>query len=49
LRRLFLHATRLCFPHPLTGGRLDIACPLPRELAAVIEQLRGDHARSPAA
>jgi len=41
LHRLFLHATRLCLPHPLTGGRLEIASPLPYELAAVIEQLRG--------
>jgi tRNA pseudouridine65 synthase len=41
LHRLFLHATRLSMPHPVTGGRLDIASPLPPELAAVIEQLRG--------
>jgi tRNA pseudouridine65 synthase len=40
LHRLFLHATRLCLPHPVTGGRLDIASPLPRELATVLEQLR---------
>ena len=40
LHRLFLHAARLCLPHPVTGGRLDIASPLPRELAAVLEQLR---------
>ncbi len=40
LHRLFLHATRLSLLHPVTGGRLDIACPLPHELTAVIEQLR---------
>ena len=40
LHRLFLHATRLSLPHPVTGGRLDIASPLPRELAAVLELLR---------
>jgi Pseudouridylate synthases, 23S RNA-specific len=40
LHRLFLHATRLSLPHPVTGGRLDIASPLPRELAGVLEQLR---------
>jgi tRNA pseudouridine65 synthase len=40
LHRLFLHATRLSLPHPVTGGRLDIASPLPRELSAVLEQLR---------
>jgi tRNA pseudouridine65 synthase len=40
LHRLFLHATRLGLPHPMTGGRLEIASPLPPELAAVLEQLR---------
>ena len=40
LHRLFLHATRVSLPHPVTGGRLDIASPLPRELAVVLEQLR---------
>ena len=40
LHRLFLHATRLGLPHPVTGGRLEIASPLPPELAAVLEQLR---------
>ena len=40
LYRLFLHATRLSLPHPVTGGRLDIASPLPRELGAVLERLR---------
>ena len=49
LHRLFLHATRLSLPHPLTGGRLEIACPLPRELAAVIEQLRGETSQTAAA
>jgi tRNA pseudouridine65 synthase len=47
LHRLFLHATRLGLPHPVTGGRLEIACPLPRDLASVIEQLRGDQTRGP--
>ena len=47
LHRLFLHATRLCLPHPVTGGRLDIASPLPRDLAAVLEQLRREHAGNP--
>ena len=40
LHRLFLHATRVGLPHPITGGRLEIASPLPPELAAVLEQLR---------
>lgn len=46
LHRLFLHATRLCLPHPVTGGQLDIASPLPRELVAVLERLR-EHACKP--
>jgi tRNA pseudouridine65 synthase len=49
LHRLFLHATRLCLPHPVTGARLEIVSPLPCELTAVIEQLRCDHACGPGA
>lgn len=32
LRRMFLHAARLEFPHPLTGQALDIRAPLAGEL-----------------
>jgi 23S rRNA pseudouridine1911/1915/1917 synthase len=37
--RLFLHATRLAFPHPVTGAALAFDSPLPADLAAVIEGL----------
>jgi len=40
LRRLFLHATRLCLPHPAQGGELDIVSPLPADLEAVLQALR---------
>jgi tRNA pseudouridine65 synthase len=40
LDRLFLHATRLRLPHPVQGGQLDIASPLPLELEAVLQALR---------
>lgn len=40
LHRLFLHATRLQLPHPQTGHGLDIRCPLPPDLVAVLEKLR---------
>ena len=40
LHRLFLHATRLCLPHPAEGGQLHIASPLPAELEAVLQALR---------
>jgi tRNA pseudouridine65 synthase len=40
LHRLFLHATRLRLPHPVEGGQLDIASPLPAELEAVLQALR---------
>jgi tRNA pseudouridine65 synthase len=47
LHRLFLHATRLGLLHPVTGARLEIASPLPRDLTAVLDQLRSDCARRP--
>lgn len=40
LARLFLHAARLEFRHPLTGRLLRIAAPLPAELERVLEKLR---------
>jgi 23S rRNA pseudouridine1911/1915/1917 synthase len=36
LRRQFLHANRLSFPHPLTGAPIDLESPLPPELQAVL-------------
>ena len=40
LGRQFLHATRLAFDHPITGKRVEVDSPLPRELAGYLEELR---------
>ncbi|MER2600186.1 MAG: RluA family pseudouridine synthase [Caldilineales bacterium] len=37
--RQFLHAHRLVFTHPRSGERIELACPLPADLQAVLEQL----------
>jgi 23S rRNA pseudouridine1911/1915/1917 synthase len=42
LTRQFLHATRLAFPHPVTGAAVDVTSPLPEELAMALEQANGD-------
>ena len=34
VKRLFLHAQRLAFAHPLTGERLRLQAPLPADMAA---------------
>jgi len=39
VKRLFLHAARLAFAHPLTGERLRLEAPLPGDMAAFAEQL----------
>jgi 23S rRNA pseudouridine1911/1915/1917 synthase len=44
LERQFLHATRLAFPHPFTGERVEVDSPLPPDLAAVLD---GARARTP--
>lgn len=36
LRRPFLHAVRLRFVHPITGGQLDLSQPLPPDLEAAL-------------
>jgi len=41
LRRLFLHASRLAFPHPRTGERLEVTAPLAQDLAQVLARLEG--------
>lgn len=41
LKRMFLHAHRLSFPHPETGERLSLAAPLDDELQGVIKSLGG--------
>jgi 23S rRNA pseudouridine1911/1915/1917 synthase len=40
LRRQFLHASRLSFDHPFTGGRVDVESPLPPDLATFLSRLR---------
>lgn len=37
LRRQFLHAARLSFPHPTTGQQVDVQSPLPEDLGAALE------------
>ncbi len=39
LRRLFLHAQRLRFTHPLSGCKMDVEAPLPDELSTLLERL----------
>ncbi|HRP75380.1 MAG TPA: RluA family pseudouridine synthase [Rhodocyclaceae bacterium] len=41
LKRMFLHAAKLSFTHPLTGEKLVLASELPPELKAFIDQLDG--------
>ena len=41
LERQFLHAARLAFPHPLTGEDVEVASPLPADLAGALERARG--------
>lgn len=38
--RFFLHALSIDFPHPLTGERVHIEAPLPRQFEAVLKKLR---------
>jgi 23S rRNA pseudouridine1911/1915/1917 synthase len=40
LRRQFLHAARLAFPHPVTGDPVDLSSPLPDDLAEALELAR---------
>jgi 23S rRNA pseudouridine1911/1915/1917 synthase len=40
LERQFLHAHRLRLAHPVTGAELDLASPLPADLAAALERAR---------
>jgi 23S rRNA pseudouridine1911/1915/1917 synthase len=41
LERQFLHAARLSFVHPMTGERVEVESPLPRDLAEALELARG--------
>jgi 23S rRNA pseudouridine1911/1915/1917 synthase len=40
LGRQFLHAARLAFTHPFTGGRVEVESPLPADLAEYLAELR---------
>jgi 23S rRNA pseudouridine955/2504/2580 synthase len=40
LRRLFLHAARLRFTHPVSRARVEIESPLPPELEKLLQRLR---------
>jgi 23S rRNA pseudouridine1911/1915/1917 synthase len=37
--RTFLHAAALAFDHPITGEAVEVRCPLPADLADVLEEL----------
>jgi 23S rRNA pseudouridine1911/1915/1917 synthase len=39
LRRQFLHASELAFPHPITGERIEATSELPPDLAGYLERL----------
>ena len=45
LTRMFLHAARLQFAHPLTGEILRVEAPLPPELQAFLKQLDANEVR----
>ncbi len=38
LTRQFLHATRLAFPHPITGEPVEVNSPLPEDLREALER-----------
>jgi 23S rRNA pseudouridine1911/1915/1917 synthase len=40
LRRQFLHAARLAFPHPFTDERVEAESPLPQDLKTALERAR---------
>jgi 23S rRNA pseudouridine1911/1915/1917 synthase len=39
LQRQFLHATRLAFPHPVTGEPVEVHSPLPEDLREALDRL----------
>jgi 23S rRNA pseudouridine1911/1915/1917 synthase len=41
LERQFLHANRLAFEHPFSGGKIEVESPLPDDLAVYLHGLRG--------
>jgi 23S rRNA pseudouridine1911/1915/1917 synthase len=45
LERQFLHATRLAFPHPLTGAPVEVHSPLPSDLREALERAEAESRR----
>ena len=45
LTRQFLHATRLRFPHPVSGEEVDVESSLPEDLVAALKTAGGDGSR----
>jgi 23S rRNA pseudouridine955/2504/2580 synthase len=41
--RMFLHARRLAFDHPVSGQRIELVAPLPAECATLLAQLAAPH------
>ncbi len=39
-KRVMLHAEHLIFEHPITGKTIDLRAPLPKDMAAMVTQLR---------
>jgi 23S rRNA pseudouridine1911/1915/1917 synthase len=47
LERQFLHATRLAFPHPITGLPVEVSSPLPPDLERALAAARGTGSQGP--
>jgi 23S rRNA pseudouridine1911/1915/1917 synthase len=47
LKRQFLHAARLSFPHPVTGAAVDVSSALPADLTVALEQASFPRTLSP--
>ncbi|MDA8129073.1 MAG: RluA family pseudouridine synthase [Betaproteobacteria bacterium] len=43
LKRMFLHAARLAFDHPISGERMQVEAPLPDDLARFLDTLKTHH------
>jgi 23S rRNA pseudouridine1911/1915/1917 synthase len=41
-KRVMLHAEHLVFTHPITGKKMDLRAPLPKDFSQMIAQLRKD-------
>lgn len=45
LTRQFLHATRLAFPHPISGEPIEVSSPLPGDLRQALERAEDESRR----